>query len=114
MINFLKLWQAEPLKRLLSTRNIAIEPFVKKFDAVIENEAKVRNISISKDPYTSLQFQLLKVFSFKYFITRNVSLGLQYTFLGFSVSRRIMFSIWYILPYSIKRSIRPLVRILSK
>lgn len=101
-------------------REVALNPkwsyreFVRLIDEVIDEECTRLFIVKTRNPYSPKEFKLALIMSFGYFIRRRYALVMQSFFLGFPLARKVIFGLWNLLPYSTKRIVRPLARIISR
>ena len=101
-------------------KEVALNPkysykvFVNKFDQILLEE--LGNVKYHRRirPYSQSEFKWALRLSISYNIQRYVTLSLQRIFLSGSVSRNLVFGFWDSLPSYLKKTFRPLARVISR
>lgn len=88
--------------------------FIQVIDRVLEEEVADRKTAAAVQPYEPDTFATAVRWSLRYSVRRWITLRLQSLFLGVPLLRRALFGVWFALPQSLKRLVRPMARMISR
>ena len=101
-------------------QDVALNPkwgypfFVTIVDKALEKKFLEKGCEIVSNSYTKAEFSYALRSSLGYYVGRKLSLWLQSLLLGVPIARKLLFKLWFALPLSVQRIIRPITRLISR
>jgi len=101
-------------------QEIALNPkwgypaFIKRIDAALEAKSVTSKYEATTPAYQQAEFSAALRRSLGYYLRRRQAVWLQSILLGLPWTRKALFKVWFALPLTVQRKIRPLTKLISR
>ena len=88
--------------------------FIKRIDAALEAKSVTSKYEATTPAYQQAEFSAALRRSLGYYLRRRQAVWLQSILLGLPWTRKALFKVWFALPLTVQRKIRPLTKLISR